>query len=249
MNKLNILYGLNLLLRLSELRLLGIFLRKLKGKDIVDNAALMSNDATIAPEMYKLDLVILAHTVKNNRKLMNTTLSILWNKLLFLGSNEKNKVEVQYRKVNSKLNKQNSDSKNVCNKHIKHPIKGAHALCSVCNECLFDANHAMCLIDHVNSMNMHAKSASTETYKRGKRNGNLLEKCLYSVKPATRRPKVTKSAQHRKPKISKSMTANRMEPDTYQGSDTSVAPSSSSLIHCRLSKLFYGIWTIDAPST
>ncbi|GJT59136.1 retrovirus-related pol polyprotein from transposon TNT 1-94 [Tanacetum coccineum] len=81
-------------------------------------------------------------------------------------SNEKNKVEVQYRKVNSKLNKQNSDSKNVCNKHIKHPIKGAHALCSVCNECLFDANHAMCLIDHVNSMNVHAKSASKKHKKK-----------------------------------------------------------------------------------
>ncbi|GJX37918.1 retrovirus-related pol polyprotein from transposon TNT 1-94 [Tanacetum coccineum] len=43
-------------------------------------------------------------------------------------SNEKNKVEVQSRKVKSKLNKQNSDSKNVCNEHVRHPIKGAQAL-------------------------------------------------------------------------------------------------------------------------
>ncbi|GKE19826.1 hypothetical protein Tco_1431338 [Tanacetum coccineum] len=43
-------------------------LRKLKGKDIVDNAAQMSNAATIAPEMYKLDPVILAPKVKNNRE-------------------------------------------------------------------------------------------------------------------------------------------------------------------------------------
>ncbi|GJS77842.1 retrovirus-related pol polyprotein from transposon TNT 1-94 [Tanacetum coccineum] len=69
-------------------------------------------------------------------------------------SNEKNKVEVQSRKVKSKLNKQNSDSKNACNEHVKHPVKGAQAFCSVCNECLFDANHVMCLIDHVNSMNV-----------------------------------------------------------------------------------------------
>ncbi|GJT98348.1 retrovirus-related pol polyprotein from transposon TNT 1-94 [Tanacetum coccineum] len=69
-------------------------------------------------------------------------------------SNEKNKVEVQSRKVKSSLNKMNSDSKNVCNEHVKHPVKGAKALCSVCNECLFDANHAMCLIDHVNTMNV-----------------------------------------------------------------------------------------------
>ncbi|GJT62468.1 retrovirus-related pol polyprotein from transposon TNT 1-94 [Tanacetum coccineum] len=81
-------------------------------------------------------------------------------------SNEKNKVEVQSRKVKSKLNKQNSDSKNVCNEHVKHPVKGAQALCSVCNECLFDANHAMCLIDHVNSMNVRDKSASKKNKKR-----------------------------------------------------------------------------------
>ncbi|GJX26858.1 hypothetical protein Tco_0233154 [Tanacetum coccineum] len=43
-------------------------LRKLKGKDIVNNAAQMSNAATIAPGMYKLDPVILAPKVKNNRE-------------------------------------------------------------------------------------------------------------------------------------------------------------------------------------
>ncbi|GKA62998.1 hypothetical protein Tco_0762517 [Tanacetum coccineum] len=43
-------------------------LRKLKGKDIVATAAQMSNAATIALEMYKLDPVILAPMVKNNRE-------------------------------------------------------------------------------------------------------------------------------------------------------------------------------------
>ncbi|GJR38214.1 retrovirus-related pol polyprotein from transposon TNT 1-94 [Tanacetum coccineum] len=47
-----------------------------------------------------------------------------------------------------------------------HPVKGAKALCSVCNECLFDANHAMCLIDHVNSMNVRAKCTSKKNKKR-----------------------------------------------------------------------------------
>nr|GFC82700.1 hypothetical protein [Tanacetum cinerariifolium] len=65
----------------------------------------------------------------------------------------------------------------------------------------------------------------------------------------TRRPKVPKSVQNSKPKVSKSMTANDMEPDTSRGSHTSVAPSSSSLIDCRLSKLFYGIWISNALST
>ncbi|GKC16501.1 hypothetical protein Tco_1013283 [Tanacetum coccineum] len=43
-------------------------LRKFKGKDIVDNAAQVSNTTTIAPGMYKLDLVTLAPKDKNNRK-------------------------------------------------------------------------------------------------------------------------------------------------------------------------------------
>ncbi|GJX77447.1 retrovirus-related pol polyprotein from transposon TNT 1-94 [Tanacetum coccineum] len=84
-------------------------------------------------------------------------------------SNEKNKVEVQSRKVKSKLNYQNPDSKNVCYEHVKHPVKGAQALCSVCNECLFDANHVMCLIDHVNSMNVRDKFASKTNKKRKER--------------------------------------------------------------------------------
>ncbi|GJT22197.1 retrovirus-related pol polyprotein from transposon TNT 1-94 [Tanacetum coccineum] len=203
-------------------------LRKLKGKEIADNAAQMSNAATIAPGMYKLDPVILAPKVKNNReaheyylkhtmeqaailrevveqaKSRNPLDSASYSACMYVkliqellgyvrdtcpdihkprvnpstsasgskpsgntkndrisrtpSSNEKNKVEVQSRKVKSSLNKRNSDSKNVCNEHVKHPVKGAKALCSVCNECLFDANHAMCLIDHVNSMNVRAKS-------------------------------------------------------------------------------------------
>ncbi|GKB27537.1 hypothetical protein Tco_0866938 [Tanacetum coccineum] len=244
--------------------------KKLKGKEIADNAAQVSNATTIAPGMYKLDLVILAPKVKNNReaheyylkhtmeqaailrevveqaKSRNPLDSASYSACMYVkliqellgyvrdtcpdihkpseklvavtpinkkkivrfadtvtssgnipkvtnrpllsstgvnpstsasgskpsgntkndriprtpSSNEKNKVEVQSRKVKSSLNKRNSDSKNVCNEHVKHPVKGAKALCSVCNECFFDANHAMCLIDHVNSMNVRAKSAS-----------------------------------------------------------------------------------------
>nr|GEW28891.1 integrase, catalytic region, zinc finger, CCHC-type, peptidase aspartic, catalytic [Tanacetum cinerariifolium] len=43
-------------------------LRKLKGKEIVDNAAQVSNATIIAPGMYKLDLVTLARKDKNNRE-------------------------------------------------------------------------------------------------------------------------------------------------------------------------------------
>ncbi|GJW01323.1 retrovirus-related pol polyprotein from transposon TNT 1-94 [Tanacetum coccineum] len=327
-------------------------LRKLKGKDIVDNATQVSNATTIAPGMYKLDPVILAPKVKNNREAHEYYLKHTMEQAAILreliqellgyvrdtcpdihkpsnipkvtnrpllsstgvnpstsasgskpsgntkndrisrtpSSNEKNKVEVQSRKVKSSLNKRNSDSKNVCNEHVKHPVKGAKALCSVCNECLFDANHAMCLIDHVNSMNVRAKSASKKNKKRKewKPTRKVFNSVGYKWKPTgrtftlvgnacpltrltatnkvplrvpiplevvspkhvvtrvyTRRPKVPKSVQNSKPKVAKSMTANRMELSTSRGSDTSVAPSSSSLIDCRLSKLFCGNITIS----
>ncbi|GKC30645.1 retrovirus-related pol polyprotein from transposon TNT 1-94 [Tanacetum coccineum] len=174
-------------------------------------------------------------------------------------SNEKNKVEVQSMKVKSSLNKKNSDSKNVCSKHVKHPVKGAKALCFVYNECLFDANHAMFLIDHVNSMNVRAKSASKKIKKRKgwKPTGIVFNSVGYKWKPTgrtftlvgnvcpltritatnkvliriptpfvvvapdhvvtrvyTRRPKVPKFVPNSKHKVEKSMTANRMEPDS-----------------------------------
>ncbi|GJV58511.1 retrovirus-related pol polyprotein from transposon TNT 1-94 [Tanacetum coccineum] len=201
-------------------------------------------------------------------------------------SNEKNKVEVQSRKVKSSLNKRNSESKNVCNEHVKHPVNGAKALCSVCNECLLDANHVICLIDHVNSMNVRAKSAYKKNKKREewKPTRKVFNSVGYKWKPTrrtftlvgnacpltritvtnnvplrvpiplevaapkqvvtrvyTRRPKVPKYVQNSKPKVAKSMTANRMELDTSWGFDTLVSPSSSSIIDCRLSKWFYDL--------
>ncbi|GKD81056.1 hypothetical protein Tco_1347895 [Tanacetum coccineum] len=326
-------------------------LRKFKGKDIVDNDAQVSNATTIAPGMYKLDPVILAPKVKNNREAHEYYLkhtmeqaailrevveqansqnpldiasysACMYVKLVqeWLGvnpstsasgskplgntkndriqqtpsSNEKNKVEVQSRKVKSSLNKRNSESKNACNEHVKHLVKGAKALCSIGNECLFDANHAMCLIDHVNSMNVRAKSVSKKNKKRKewKPTGKVFNSIGYKWKPTRRtftlvgnacpltrltatkkvplrvliplevvapkqvvtkvhirRPKVPKSVPNSKPKVAKSMTANRMEPGTSRGFDTLVAPSNSSLIDCRLSKLFCGIWTLAAQST
>nr|GEZ02057.1 copia protein [Tanacetum cinerariifolium] len=132
-------------------------LRKLKGKDTVDNAAQMSNATTMAPGMYKLDPIILVPQVVEQTKSRNLLDSASYSACMYVkliqellgikpfasasgsnpsvntkndkisrtpSSNEKNIVGVQSRKVKSKLNKQNSDSKNVCNEHVKHPVKG-----------------------------------------------------------------------------------------------------------------------------
>nr|GEW40454.1 copia protein [Tanacetum cinerariifolium] len=60
------------------------------------------------------------------------------------------------------------------------------------------------------------------------------------TKAYTRRPKVPKTnGSNSKPKIAKSMISNNMEPDTSRGSNTSVAPSSFSLIDLRKPDLSY----------
>ncbi|GKA42387.1 retrovirus-related pol polyprotein from transposon TNT 1-94 [Tanacetum coccineum] len=148
-------------------------LRKLKGKDIDDNAAQVSNATTIAPGMYKLDPVPLSSMVKNNRESHIYYLKHTMEQAAIL------REIVEQAKS---LNPLDSTS------YRTHPVKGAKALCSVCNECLFDANHAMCLIDHVNSMNVHAKYASKNNKKRKewKTTGKVFNSVGYKWKPTRR---------------------------------------------------------------
>nr|GEU56545.1 hypothetical protein [Tanacetum cinerariifolium] len=72
-------------------------IRKLKGKDTVDNAAQMSNATTMAPGMYKLDPIILAP--------------------------------------------QNSNSKNVCNEHVKNSVKARNGLVRGLPRLKFEKDH------------------------------------------------------------------------------------------------------------
>ncbi|GKE38059.1 hypothetical protein Tco_1461464, partial [Tanacetum coccineum] len=71
-------------------------------------------------------------------------------------SNQKNKVEEHPRKVKSSLNKMNSVSEPISNAHVKHFVRNAkfESICAICNKCLFDANHDMCVIDYVNDVNV-----------------------------------------------------------------------------------------------
>ncbi|GJS54387.1 hypothetical protein Tco_0627749 [Tanacetum coccineum] len=173
---------------------------ELEHRDIVDNAAQVSNATTIAPGMYKLDPVILAPRDTNNREthiyyLTHTmeqatilreiveqaySLNPLDNasytackyvKLIqeLLGYVRDTFLDIHKPRVKPSTSASRSKpSGNTKNDRISRPPSNAKALCSICNECLFDANHAMCLIDHVNSMNVRAKSASKKIKKRKK---------------------------------------------------------------------------------
>ncbi|GKA29877.1 retrovirus-related pol polyprotein from transposon TNT 1-94 [Tanacetum coccineum] len=109
----------------------------------------MTNATTIAPGMYKLDLVILA--LKLIQELLgyvkDTCLDI--HKPGVKPSTSASGSKPLGNTKNDRISRTPSS-----NEKNKHPVKGAQALCFVYNECLFDANHAMCLIDHVNSMNV-----------------------------------------------------------------------------------------------
>ncbi|GJS76579.1 hypothetical protein Tco_0726460 [Tanacetum coccineum] len=105
-------------------------------------------------------------------------------------SNQKNKVEEHTRKFKSSLNKTNSISEPISNAHVKHSIRNAkfESICVICNKCLFDANHDMCVIDYVNNVNVHSKSKSKRNKKRKvwKPTGKVFTEIGYSWKPIGR---------------------------------------------------------------
>ncbi|GJZ42965.1 hypothetical protein Tco_0590220, partial [Tanacetum coccineum] len=83
-------------------------------------------------------------------------------------SNQKNKVEDHPRKIKSSLNKMNSVSEPISNALVKHYVKNSkfESICTICNKCLFDANHDTCLVDFVNDVNVRSKSKSKRNKKR-----------------------------------------------------------------------------------
>ncbi|GJV12615.1 retrovirus-related pol polyprotein from transposon TNT 1-94 [Tanacetum coccineum] len=149
-------------------------------------------------------------------------------------SNQKNKVEEHPRKVKSSLNKMNSVSKPISNAHVKHSVRNAkfESICAICNKCLFDANHDMCVIDYVNDVNVRSKSKSKRNKKRKvwKPIGKVFNEIGYSWKPTvcSRRPKAPKLVgSSSKSKITESRISNFSDPTQSGRSTVSDVPSSS----------------------
>ncbi|GJY07882.1 hypothetical protein Tco_0374936 [Tanacetum coccineum] len=134
---------------------------------------------------------------------------------------------------------------------------------------MFDARHELCFLKFVSDMNANSKSKSVKKAKKKeewKPTGKVItatnkvplrEPIPLEViaqesvvtKVFTRRPKEPKTnGSNRKPKIAKSIISKKMELGISRGSNTSVAPSSSS-VDLRFSKLSCGTWTPDAQST
>ncbi|GJY25508.1 retrovirus-related pol polyprotein from transposon TNT 1-94 [Tanacetum coccineum] len=71
--------------------------------------------------------------------------------------NMKNKVEAQPRKVNNK----NRAVEPICDVNVKHSLLNANSepICATCKKSMFDGVHDICLLDFVENMNSHVKSA------------------------------------------------------------------------------------------
>ncbi|GKB09126.1 hypothetical protein Tco_0837438 [Tanacetum coccineum] len=133
-------------------------------------------------------------------------------------------------------------------------------LCVKCNGCMLSDNHDLCVLDFINDVNARTKSKSrptgrtftivgnafpltriTTTAEVPLRKPTALESdtlkpivtLVYSRKPRNSKTNVPVS----KPKIIKSISANKKEPNKSWGSIVSDVPSSS-LDECRSSKLF-----------
>ncbi|GJS26748.1 retrovirus-related pol polyprotein from transposon TNT 1-94 [Tanacetum coccineum] len=178
-------------------------------------------------------------------------------------SNQKNKVKDHYRKVKSNLNKTNSVSEPIINALVKHSVRIAkfESICAICNKCLFDANHDMCLIDFVNDVNVRSKSKSkrNKTRKAWKPTVKVFTNVGYKWKPTGRfftivgnscplTRNTPKKIVHLKKTTSKSVETLKPEIKVYSrrpkqikpGSNATDVPSSSSLVNDRLSRSFSG---------
>nr|GEU60229.1 uncharacterized mitochondrial protein AtMg00810-like [Tanacetum cinerariifolium] len=154
---------------------------------------------------------------------------------------KKNKVQDHSRIVKSCLNKPNFVDEPSENENVQHSKLNTNfeLICVKCNSSMFDARHELCFLEFVSDMNASSKSKITATNKVPLKEPiplNVDTQEYLVTKVYTRRPKVPKTnGSNSKPKIAKSVNSNKMKPGTSRGSNTSVAPSSSSSVDLRLS--------------
>ncbi|GJV48758.1 retrovirus-related pol polyprotein from transposon TNT 1-94 [Tanacetum coccineum] len=120
--------------------------------------------------------------------------------------NIKTKVKAQPRKVNKK----NSVVEPICDVDVKNSLLNTNSepICATCKKSMFDGVHDMYLLDFVENMNSHAKSA-----KKYKKQNIWIP-----------------TGSSKKAKIVESKNANHSKPNHTWGSNAIDIPSSSSLV-------------------
>ncbi|GJW28330.1 retrovirus-related pol polyprotein from transposon TNT 1-94 [Tanacetum coccineum] len=169
--------------------------------------------------------------------------------------NQKNRVEDHSRKLRSSLNKTNSVLEPVSNVLVKHSVRNVkfESICAICNKCLFDTNHDMCIIDYVN-VRSKSKSKRNKMRKVWKLTGKVFTDVGYKWKPIKRfftivgnscpLTRITpKKIVHLRETTSKSVETPKPDIKAYgrrpkQGSNATDVSFSSSLVNDRLSSSF-----------
>ncbi|GKE72070.1 hypothetical protein Tco_1534111 [Tanacetum coccineum] len=95
--------------------------------------------------------------------------------------NIKNKVEAQHRKDNKK----NCVVEPICNVDVKHSLLKANSklICATCKKSMFDGVHDMYILDFMENVNSHAKSAKKHKKNIWKPTGHVFTKVGLKWKP------------------------------------------------------------------
>ncbi|GJS52129.1 integrase, catalytic region, zinc finger, CCHC-type containing protein [Tanacetum coccineum] len=147
-------------------------------------------------------------------------------------SNQKNKVEGHSKKVKSSLIKMNSVYEPASNALVRHSVRNVkfESICTICNKCLFDANHDMCIIDHAN---VRSKSTSKRNKMRKvwKPMGKMFSEIGYSWKPIG---KTFTIVRNRFPLTR--ITSTKVVPTKETSTKSVAAPTQGILVYSRRPK-------------
>ncbi|GJT55350.1 retrovirus-related pol polyprotein from transposon TNT 1-94 [Tanacetum coccineum] len=157
-------------------------LRKLKGKNVVNTTELLVYVSKTCPSLTKTYEKLVAVTPMNKAK------KVMFAEPVTSLSNSPKQIDSFKPKDSNKHLLTSIEPKS--NALVKHSVRNAkfESICSICNKCLFDANHDMCIIDYVNDVNVRLKSQSKRNKKRKvwKPTGKVFTKIGYSWKPTGR---------------------------------------------------------------
>ncbi|GJT56194.1 hypothetical protein Tco_0991248 [Tanacetum coccineum] len=167
--------------KVLEITTLKDDLRKLKGKDLVDNAV---TTHTIDPKMLQIDVEPITPKLLNKKIAHSAYIKHTQEKAIVLRdlvehvkskypldhslesaySTQKNKVEAYLRKVKSSL--KNKDCvvapKGTANVQHSKLNENSELKCVKCNGCMLFDNHDLCVLDFINNVNAHVKSKSVK---------------------------------------------------------------------------------------
>nr|GEV65487.1 integrase, catalytic region, zinc finger, CCHC-type, peptidase aspartic, catalytic [Tanacetum cinerariifolium] len=192
-------------------------LRKLKGKDIVDNATQVSNTTIIGPRMSKLDPVTLVPKDKNNRE---THIYYLKHTM------EQAPILKEIVEQAKSLNPLDSVSYSAC-KYVKLIQELLRYVRDTCPD-IHKPIEKFIAVTPINKKKIVRITATNKVPLRELIPLEVVAQESVVTNIYNRRPKVPKTnGSNSKHKIAKSLISNKTEPDTSRRSNTSVAPSSS----------------------